>query len=165
MRFAETATESGLASGRNCHACGVFIGKSVGTARAIARGMKTYQELVVWQLADELRKEIYRLLRDTPAAGDLRFADQLRGAVSSISSNIVEGFRRYGSVEFARYLEIAFASAGETADWLDDGVARGHWIDDEVAAARQLLRRINPALTHLMRYLRSPQARSKSRRT
>ena len=76
-----------------------------------------------------------------------------------------EGFRRYGSVEFARYLEIAFASAGETANWLDDGVARGHWKEDDLGAARQLLRRRNPALTHLMRYLRSPQARAKSRRT
>jgi len=124
--------------------------------------MKTYQELVVWQLADELRKEVYRLLREGPAGNDLRFADQLRGAVSGIASNIVEGFRRYGSVEFARYLEIAFASAGETANWLDDGVARGHWIEDEVAAARQLLRRLNPALTHLMRYLRSQELSPRS---
>jgi len=127
--------------------------------------MKTYQELIVWQLADELRKEIYRLLREGPASCDLRFADQLRSAVSSIAANIVEGFGRYGSAEFARYLEIAFASAGETANWLDDGQARGHWTADDIAAARQLLRRLNPALTHLMRYLRSPQAKAKSRRT
>ena len=127
--------------------------------------MKTYQELVVWQLADELRKEIFRLPREGTASRDFRFADQLRSAVSSIAANIVEGFGRYGSTEFARYLGIAFASAAETANWLDDGVARGHWVDDEVAAARQLLRRLNPALTHLMRYLRSPQAKAKSRRT
>lgn len=127
--------------------------------------MKTYQELIVWQLADELRKEIYRLLREGPASRDFRFADQLRAAVSSIAANIVEGFGRFGSVDFARYLDIAYASAGETANWLDDGVARGHWTEDDIAAARLLLRRLNPALTHLMRYLRSPQGKAKSRRT
>ena len=131
----------------------------------MAVAMNTYQDLVVWQLSDELRKEVYRLLATGPAAADLRFADQVRAAVASIGANIVEGFRRFSSAEFARYLDIAFASAGEMAHWLDDGVARGHWSEDDVAAARHLLRRINPGLTHLMRYLRTPQAKARSRRT
>jgi four helix bundle protein len=127
--------------------------------------VKDYRELVVWQISDELRREVYRLLGKTSAGRDFQFADQLRGSVSGIPSNIAEGFRRFGSVEFARYLEMAFASSGETANWLDDGIARRHWTEAEVANARLLLRRLDPALTHLMRYLRSPAARKRSRRT
>jgi hypothetical protein len=95
--------------------------------------IKHYKELVIWQLADELRREVYRLTDDGP-------------------------------ILFARFLDYAFASAGETADWLDDGVARRHWSEADLEKARKLLRRLNPGLTKLMRYLRSSTARDRSKR-
>jgi four helix bundle protein len=84
--------------------------------------------------------------------------------VSGIPSNIAEGFRRFGPKEFVRYLDFAFASAGETADWLDDGVAREHWTEADLARARQLLRRLNVGLVRLMKYLRSPAAKANAGR-
>lgn len=126
--------------------------------------MKDYRELLVWQLADELRREVYRLVAMPPAARDLRFCDQVRGSAASVSANIAEGFRRFGAAEFARYVEIAFASAGETENWLDDGVARGHWTVEDIQPARVLTKRLNVGLSHLLRYLRTPAAQARSQK-
>ena len=132
--------------------------------RAAAWDMNDYKELIVWQIADALRVDVYGLIERTAASRDTAFANQLRRSVSGISSNIVEGFRRFGPSEFARALDIAYAEAGETANWLEDGIRRGYWTERDVDAARLLLRRLNPGLMHLTRYLRSPTARARAQR-
>lgn len=126
--------------------------------------MHDYRELVVWQLADQLRREVYRLVASSAAERDLRFADQIRSSAASVSANIAEGFRRFGATEFARYLEMSYSSNGETENWLDDGVARGHWAAADIEPARVLVKRLNVGLTRLMRYLRSPEAKHNSKR-
>lgn len=126
--------------------------------------MKDYRSLVVWQLADRMRRDVYTLVQRSPASRDLAFADQLRRAAGSVSANIVEGFRRFGAAEFARYLEIAFSSSGEVENWLEDGLVRGHWRAEDIHAIRMTLRRLDPALLALMGYLRSPEAKHRSRR-
>jgi four helix bundle protein len=126
--------------------------------------VKRYQDLVVWQAADQVRLEVYRLTRDGPASRDFRFRDQLRSSASSIAANITEGFRRFGPRDFARFLDIAFASAGETEHWLDDGIARGHWTEHDLRVVRMQLRRLDAGLRSLMRYLRSPEAAARSQR-
>jgi four helix bundle protein len=128
-----------------------------------AMGAKQYQDLVVWQIAEELRCEVYRLTQDGAVSRDFRFRDQLRQAAGGVSTNIAEGFRRLGAREFIQFLRYAYASAGETAEWLEDGVARKHWKNDEVAGARRILGRLNPPLLALIRYLRTPEAQSRSR--
>ncbi len=125
---------------------------------------KRHQDLVVWQAADELKREVYRLSNGGPGSRDFRFRDQLRSAVSSITANITEGFRRYSPREFAQFLDYAYASAGETDHWLDDGVERQYWNESDLRTARIQLRRLDAGLRALMRYLRSPQAASNSRR-
>jgi four helix bundle protein len=130
-----------------------------------AMTVRNYKELIIWQLADELRREVYRLTDEGPVVRDFKFREQLRSAASKIAPNISEGFRRFTSNDFAKFLDYAFASAGETADWLDDGVARRHWTEAELERARTLLRRLDPGLTKLMRYLRSSAGQSRSKRT
>lgn len=125
---------------------------------------KRYQDLVVWQAADEVRREVYRLTGNGDAARDFRFRDQARAAAASTAANITEGFRRYSSREFAQFLDYAFASAGETEHWLDDGVARRYWTEEDVRTARLQLRRLDAGLRGLIRYLRSPKAVERSRR-
>jgi len=88
--------------------------------------IKRYQDLVVWQIADELRLEIYRLVESGDAARDWKFRDQIRDAAASVPANIAEGYRRFSSRDFARFLQIAYASAGETQNWIEDGRSRGY---------------------------------------
>jgi four helix bundle protein len=62
---------------------------------------------------------VYRLTDGFPADERYRLTSQLRRAVGSVSSNIVEGSKRQSSREFARFLEIAEASAAEVRDLLE----------------------------------------------
>jgi len=125
--------------------------------------IKRYQDLVVWQIADELRLEIYRLVESGDAARDWKFRDQIRDAAASVPANIAEGYRRFSSRDFARFLQIAYASAGETQNWIEDGRSRGYWRDEDLETARRLLRRLDPPLRSLMRYLRSSTAKERSK--
>ena len=93
-------------------------------------GARRLEELVVWQLANELRHKVYEITANGPAARDLRFRDQIRDATSSVARNIAEGFGRYRHREFAQFLVIARGSLLEIIDHLHDGAARKHW-DEE----------------------------------
>ena len=118
-------------------------------------GATTWRELVVWQLADQLRTEIVRLTDQGPALRDLRFRDQIRAAASSVATNIAEGFSRSSHADFAKFLDYAHGSMSETEDWIRDGVVRHHWSDADTSEAQHLIRRLTPALIRLRHYLRS----------
>ena len=125
---------------------------------------KRYQDLVVWQAADAVRDEMYRLTNGGPVTADFRFRDQARSAAASIAANIAEGYRRFSPRDFARFLDYAFASAGEASHWLDDGIARHYWTEQDVHATRLQLRRLDAGLRALMRYLRSAKASERGSR-
>ena len=118
-------------------------------------GASTYRELIVWQLADQLRAEVVRLTDSGSAMKDLRFRDQIRAAASSVATNIAEGFSRSSHADFAKFLDYAHGSLSETEDWIRDGIVRRHWPDADTAPAHQLIRRLTPALIRLRHYLRT----------
>jgi four helix bundle protein len=95
-------------------------------------GARRYEDLEVWQLADELKREVYALVRTGPAARDFKFRDQIRDSSASSTKNIAEGFGRFHPGEFARFMEFAVASAMETKDSLKDGLDRGYFIPERV---------------------------------
>lgn len=95
---------------------------------ALAREPKHLLANRAWQLADEFKRRVYRIIRDHPeASADLRFRDQLRTSAASVAMNMAEGFYRFTGRDFARHLGIALASLGEAVLWLRDGVDRGYF--------------------------------------
>jgi four helix bundle protein len=126
-------------------------------------GVSDYKDLIVWRLADELRREVYRLTKSGEASRDFRFTGQLRNAVAGVPSNLAEGFRRYSALDFARFVTYAFAGVGEVSDRLEDGVARELWAWADLETAQRLIRRLNAGLPRLLKYLRSPGAVARSR--
>jgi hypothetical protein len=66
-----------------------------------------FRNLIVWQLADELRREILVFTDTGPASRDFKYRDQIRDAIASVCRNTAEGFDRFRPVEFARFLEFA----------------------------------------------------------
>ena len=123
---------------------------------------KNHRELVVWQLADELRREVLALTANPPASRDFAFRDQLRDAMSSIPANLAEGFRRSSASDFARFVTYAFSGLAEVEDRIDDGLVRGYWKSEDLRNTRRLIRRLTPGLLSLLRYLRTPLARARS---
>ena len=113
------------------------------------------QDLIVYQLAEELRNAV-NLLTDQPAARrDFRLRDQIRSSAGSVAAKIAEGYGRQRHSDFARFVEYATGSLRETETWLRDGATRGLWSADDLAACLKLCRRLTPALQNLRRYLKS----------
>lgn len=75
--------------------------------------VKSFTDLEVWQLANELEKKVYLLLNEGLLSKDLSLRDQMNRAAGSITDNIAEGFGRGGRLEFIQFLSIARASAAE----------------------------------------------------
>jgi len=77
--------------------------------------IKSFEELLVWQKAQDLAVAIYQQFTELK---DFGFKDQIQRAALSISNNIAEGFDRNTNKEFARFLYITKASSAEVKSML-----------------------------------------------
>ena len=75
--------------------------------------MHNYKELIVWQKARILVKEVYNLVATFPDNEKFGISSQIKRAVISIASNIAEGAGRGSDKDFMRFLDIANGSAFE----------------------------------------------------
>ncbi|MCX7794885.1 MAG: four helix bundle protein, partial [Thermodesulfovibrionales bacterium] len=76
--------------------------------------MAKYKELIVFQKADELAFEIYKLTNNFPKSEIFGLTSQLRRAALSIPANIAEGYARKGKKELLQFINIALGSLAET---------------------------------------------------
>lgn len=71
----------------------------------------TFEKLAVWQRAQAISIEVYRLLANCK---DWGFKDQITRSTNSIADNIAEGAERPGKAEYRQFLGYAKGSAGES---------------------------------------------------
>lgn len=75
--------------------------------------VERFEDLVIWQQARKLSKEVYEITKSGDFRYDSRFVQQIRAASGSIMDNIAEGFERDGNKEFIQFLYVAKGSCGE----------------------------------------------------
>lgn len=75
--------------------------------------LQSFKDLIVWQKAILLVKEIYNLTERLPKSEVFGLSSQMRRAAVSIPSNIAEGYKRKNIREYIHFLSIADASAAE----------------------------------------------------
>jgi four helix bundle protein len=75
--------------------------------------MRNHEKLRAFELADELVLLIYQMTRKFPRHEQFGLTSQLRRAVVSIASNIVEGCARNNEADFLRFLDMAYGSSRE----------------------------------------------------
>ncbi len=75
--------------------------------------LTSHKDLIVWQKAILLAKEIYILTSLFPKSEIFGIVSQMRRASVSIPSNIAEGYGRKSANEFKQFLSIAYGSALE----------------------------------------------------
>lgn len=77
------------------------------------RRVRTFEDLLVWQMGIELVKRVYVLTASGLLSRDFGLRDQIRRASVSVPTNIAEGFERASRKEYLLFLNIAKGSAGE----------------------------------------------------
>ena len=80
--------------------------------------------------ADYLAHLVYKYSKQFPAKELFGLTSQLRRAALSVPLNIIEGYGRYQSKEFRRFLEIAYGSLQETKYLLDFSV-KEHYLAEK----------------------------------
>jgi four helix bundle protein len=84
----------------------------------ISRRVERFEDLIAWQIARILTKEIYLITNESEFARDFCLRDQIRRAAVSIMSNLAEGFERGGRAEFHQFVVIAKGSCAEVRSQL-----------------------------------------------
>ena len=93
-------------------------------------GIRCFEDILSWQKARILTRDIYCATRTHDFARDFGLASQIQRASVSIMSNIAEGFERDSNREFLRFLSIAKASCAEVRSQLY--IAHDiHYIDEQ----------------------------------
>lgn len=85
-----------------------------------------FEDLIAWQKARVLTREIYAVTRVVPFAKDYGLSSQIQRASTSIMANIAEGFERSRPKEFHQFLSIAKSSCAEVRSHLYVAVDVGY---------------------------------------
>lgn len=72
-----------------------------------------FEDLRCWQLARELVRLVYQACDEGKLAKDFETRDQIKSAALSSMNNIAEGFGRYSTKEFIRFLDFSQSSSIE----------------------------------------------------
>ena len=116
-------------------------------------GARHFRELIVWQLGDQHRIEVFKLTGQTRLRADLKLRSQIDDAADSVCRNIAEGFGCRSHREFARFVRISRRSLNEVQDGLHSAILKQYFAESDLEAARRLQRRLYAAMASLLRYL------------
>lgn len=75
--------------------------------------IKSHKELIVWQKAMQLVKEVFLLTGKFPQTELYGITSQMRRAAVSIPSNIAEGYGRKSTKSYIQFYAIAYGSSLE----------------------------------------------------
>ena len=97
-------------------------------------GIKSFEDLRVYQLSFRLALQIHQLTQNFPEYERYELGQQLRKAAVSIPLNIVEGYgRQSAKAEFKHFVRNALGSCNEVVVLLKLAKELGYVQDDELA--------------------------------
>src|SRR3954462_1174715 len=82
------------------------------------KSIDRFEDIMAWQKARSLTKDVYASTRVGAFARDFGLRDQIQRASVSTMANIAEGFERGGDKEFIQFLSHAKGSCGEVKSHL-----------------------------------------------
>jgi len=127
-------------------------------------GATRHEELIAWQLADQIRVRVFDLTKRDGFAKDLKLRSQTEDAANSVCRNIAEGFS-CKHVEFARFLKIARRSLNELRDAFRAAQLKHYVTSSDYAPIEMLSRRLYRAFSRLIEYLETTPDPPRTNRT
>jgi four helix bundle protein len=125
-------------------------------------GIHRFEDLMAWQEARALTREVYSVSNTSPLKQDSGLRDQLRRAAVSVMSNIAEGFERMGAGEKAHFMNIARASGAEVKSLLYVCLDIQHLNPHQVSDLQTRCTRISRLTSGLIRSVSAPRRKSES---
>ena len=114
---------------------------------------ETFEELEVWKLSRQLKKEIRVLVKKFPFDEKYRLTDQIIRSSRSNGSNIAEGFGRYHFKDNSKFGRIARGSLFETLNHLIDAFDEEFITDEELKYFREKVLHCIKVLNGYIAYL------------
>lgn len=111
--------------------------------------MFSFENLLVYQKARTLVKEVYKLQKQFPAEERYALGDQIRRSITSVTSNIAEGSGRDSNKEKIHFLEIAFGSLMEAFSQLQNAQDLNYINKTEVEDLRKQFEEISKMISGL----------------
>ncbi|MEW6087242.1 MAG: four helix bundle protein [bacterium] len=107
--------------------------------------MAKHKDLIVFRKADELAFKVYKLSETFPKHEIFGLTSQIRRAVLSIPTNIVEGYARRSKKELTHFINIALGSLAET-EYLLDFSRRLAYIKSDISEVERLIEEVGRLL-------------------
>lgn len=112
-----------------------------------------FEDLEIWKISLSVTKIIYDYSANSKFSKDFGLRDQIRRAVVSISSNIVEGYEKRSNNEFRRFLLISKGSTSEVRNQLHIALAVGYINQNEFDKVDKILLELASKIGALVNYL------------
>jgi four helix bundle protein len=115
---------------------------------------QTFEDLEVYQVAREFRKEMYRVAKRLPDAEKFGLASQVRRAAVSLANNIAEGHSRFHFLEQIKFMLQARGSLEELLDDINICEDERYLTVEEVEKLKQEAWRVHKLINGYIRFLR-----------
>lgn len=114
-----------------------------------------FEDLRIWQNARVQANAIYDSFGTGSASyRDFGFRDQIQRCAVSVMNNIAEGFERRSDQDFARFLDIAKGSNGETRSMLYLAEDRDYLSPEQAQSMRTCSEDLSGGIAALTNHLR-----------
>jgi four helix bundle protein len=122
--------------------------------------VRSFEDLMVWQMGIELVKRVYLLTASGLLNRDFGLRDQIRRASVSVPTNIAEGFERASRKEYLLFLNFAKGSAGEVRSLLRVAVEIGYLEVETYELLREDAMKLSAYLFNHIKAIKRSQLRS-----
>ena len=117
------------------------------------RGQRGFEDLECYQLALQVMRGAYRVVKKLPPEEKYNLADQMRRAAVSVVLNIAEGYGRYHYLDSLHFYYTARGSLNETLSGFIACKELGH-TSGELSQQRELCHSALRSLNGYIRYVR-----------
>lgn len=115
---------------------------------------RDHRNLRVFQLADELVLNVYRITQMLPMEERFGLQSQIRRAAVSVAANIVEGCARSTTNDYVHFVSISLGSANETRYLIDLATRLNYLKKDETNPLVTRYTELIASLANLVRSLK-----------
>lgn len=121
--------------------------------------VRKFEDLICWQKARELTKEIYRVTNNTNFSKDYGLKNQIQRACVSIMSNIADGYERGTTDELIQFLYVACGSCGEVRTQLYVAYDQNYISLEEFQKLQKLAMEVSRLIYHFIEYFKKTSIR------